>query len=78
MARIILKVPKAAVSMQEGTLVEWFVDDGETVSVGQPLYSIETEKSALEIESPFAGTIKRIGLIGQTYQVGAPIAEITQ
>ena len=64
--------------MQEGTLVEWFVEDGEQVSLGQPLYAIESEKSTLEIECPFEGTFKRLGEIGSTYKVGDPIAEITQ
>jgi len=71
-----LKMPKGAVSMQSGTLVEWFVKDGQAVRVGQPLYAVETEKSTLEIESPFAGTIRLLGEIGATYKVGAPIAEI--
>ena len=78
MAKITLKVPKAAVSMQEGTLVEWFVEDGASVALGQPIYAIETEKTTLEIESPFEGTFKRIGEVGVTYKVGDPIAEITQ
>ena len=78
MGKITLKVPKAAVSMQEGTLVEWFVGDGAQVSLGQPIYAIETEKTTLEIECPFEGTFKRLGEIGMTYQVGDPIAEITQ
>ena len=78
MGKITLKVPKAAVSMQEGTLVEWFVEDGDQVSLGQPIYAVETEKTTLEIECPFEGTFKRLGEIGLTYQVGDPIAEITQ
>lgn len=76
--KITLKVPKAAVSAQEGSLVEWFVDDGQHVTLGQPLYAIEMEKAVLEIECPFAGTITRIGVVGETYKVGDPIAEIVQ
>lgn len=76
MAKMVLKLPKLAVSMQEGTLVEWLVKTGDTVAVGQPLYAIETEKTSTEVESPFAGTITIIGQIGQTYRVGTPIAEI--
>jgi pyruvate/2-oxoglutarate dehydrogenase complex dihydrolipoamide acyltransferase (E2) component len=76
MAKITLKLPKMAVSMQEGTLVEWCVASGDTVAVGQPLYVIETEKTTTEVESPFAGQITTIAVPGETYRVGTPIAEI--
>ena len=78
MGKITLKVPKAAVSMQEGTIVEWFAEDGDHVSLGQTIYAIETEKTTLEIECPFEGTFKRLGETGVTYKVGDPIAEIIQ
>lgn len=78
MARIVLKVPKSAITAQEGQLVEWFVEDGAEVRLGQPIYAIETEKSTLEIECPFEGVIRHIGRVGQTYSVGEPIAEIIQ
>jgi pyruvate/2-oxoglutarate dehydrogenase complex dihydrolipoamide acyltransferase (E2) component len=76
--KITLKVPKSAVSAQAGALVEWFVEDGQHVTLGQPLYAIEMEKSVLEVECPFQGTVTRIGVVGETYKVGDPIAEIVQ
>ena len=71
-----LKLPKMAVSMQEGTLVEWLVNSGDQVAMGQPLYVIETEKSASEVPSPFAGVITTLVEVGECYKVGTPIAEI--
>ncbi|MGQ3178717.1 MAG: lipoyl domain-containing protein [Blastomonas fulva] len=76
MAKITLKVPKGAVSMQNGTIVEWFVSAGDVVSVGQLIYAIETEKTTIEVESPFPGTITPIAEQGQTLPVGAPVATI--
>lgn len=76
MAKMTLKIPKGAVSMQEGTIVEWLVADGDKVSVGQHIYDIETEKSTIEIESPFEGTIKILAPVGETLPVGHPVAEI--
>ncbi len=73
----ILRVPKAAVSMQEGTLIEWLVEDGATVTEGQPIYNLEIEKSAMEIDAPASGTLKQIGAAGETYQVGDTIGEIS-
>ncbi len=77
MAKMTLKLPKLAVSMQHGTLVEWLVESGATVAQGQPIYVLETEKTSTEVQSPFAGTITTVAELGQTYPVGAPIAEIT-
>jgi len=76
MAKMTLKLPKLAVSMQEGTLVEWLVANGDAVALGQSLYVIETEKTSTEVESPFAGTITTLGVAGDVYRVGTPIAEI--
>jgi pyruvate/2-oxoglutarate dehydrogenase complex dihydrolipoamide acyltransferase (E2) component len=71
-----LKLPKMAVSMQEGTLVEWLVKSGDQVAMGQPLYVIETEKTASEVPSPFTGEITTLVKVGESYKVGTPIAEI--
>ncbi|MEO1202006.1 MAG: lipoyl domain-containing protein [Pseudomonadota bacterium] len=75
---ITLKVPKMAVSMKEATIAEWFVEDGDTVRRGQPIYAIETEKTTVDIESPFAGVITRIAEVGGSYGVGEPVARIVQ
>lgn len=71
-----LKVPKGAVSMQEGTIVEWKVANGDAVAVGQAIYDIETEKTTIEVESPFEGVITILEEAGATLPVGHPIAEI--
>lgn len=76
MAKMTLKMPKGAVSMQEGTIVEWKVKDGDQIAVGDHIYDVETEKSTIEIESPFEGTIKILANVGETLPVGHPIAEI--
>jgi pyruvate/2-oxoglutarate dehydrogenase complex dihydrolipoamide acyltransferase (E2) component len=71
-----LKLPKLAVSMQEGTIVEWLVSSGDMVSVGQPLYTVESEKTSMEVESPFAGRITLLAPTGEAMAVGTPVAEI--
>ena len=74
---VTLRIPKAAVSMREGTLVAWLVPDGATVSEGHPLYTLELEKSTMDVESPAAGIIKQIAAAGVTYKVGDVIGEIS-
>lgn len=73
--KITMRVPKSAVSSQEGQLVEWHVEDGQRVSTGDPIYSIEMEKSTLEVPAPFDGVVKHLATVGETYAVGAPICE---
>jgi pyruvate/2-oxoglutarate dehydrogenase complex dihydrolipoamide acyltransferase (E2) component len=70
-------LPKLGFSMNEGTIAEWLVPDGAQVKEGQPLYTIESEKSVEEIESPSSGVIRIIGAVGEVYKVGTVIAEVT-
>ena len=69
-------LPKIGFSMNEATLSEWMAQDGATVSEGQALYAIESEKSTQEVESPASGRLKIIAKIGEVYEVGAVLAEI--
>lgn len=70
-------LPKIGFSMNEGTLAEWLVADGGSVSQGQPLYSLESEKSVQEIEAPASGTLKILKPAGEVYTVGTVLGEIT-
>lgn len=62
--------PKIGFSMEEGVLAEWLVADGAAVKEGDPLYTLESDKSAQEVESPATGTLKISAAIGETYKVG--------
>ena len=68
--------PKIGFSMEEGNLAEWLVADGASVTEGQPLYVLESDKSAQEIESPATGTLKITAAVGETYKVGDVLGEI--
>jgi pyruvate/2-oxoglutarate dehydrogenase complex dihydrolipoamide acyltransferase (E2) component len=71
-----LKIPKLGMAVDEATLSQWLVADGDRVDVETPLYVASTDKVDQEIASPVAGTIRLIGELEQTYPVGTPIAEI--
>lgn len=73
----VLTIPKLQMSTTEGTLAEWLVDDGEVVEEGQPIYSLETDKSVQEIEAPTSGTLTQKAEAGETYPVGTEIGEIS-
>lgn len=70
-------IPKIGFSMNEGELAEWLVEDGAQVTEGQPLYALEADKSTNEVESPATGTLRILGQVGETYEVGTVIAEIS-
>jgi len=71
-----IRIPSIGMSMTEGTLTEWLVEDGATVEKDQLIYCLELDKSVQEIESPAAGVLKQIGVAGETYDVGTLIGEI--
>ena len=70
-------LPKLGFAMNEGVLVEWLAADGATVKEGDPLFSLESDKSVTEIEAPASGTLKIIKDVGETYQVGTVLGEIS-
>ena len=74
--KVTLQLPNLAQSMQNGTSSEWLVADGDTGTEGQPLYVVETEKTAMEVQSPFAGTISELCVTEEELAVGTPIAVI--
>ena len=69
-------LPKIGFSMNEGELVEWLVVDGGQAIEGEPLYSIESDKSTNEVESLATGTLKILKPVGETYEVGTVLAVI--
>ena len=69
-------MPKIGFSMNEGTVAEWLAADGAQVTEGQPLFSLEADKSTNEVDSPATGTLRVIAVIGETYEVGTVLATI--
>jgi len=69
-------LPKLGFSMDKGVLSEWLVANGTTVNEGQPLYSLESDKSVEEIPAPASGILKILMAAGQEYTVGTVLGEI--
>ena len=69
-------LPKLGFSMNEGELVEWLVADGGAVTEGEPLFSLESDKSVNEVEAPASGTLKIIKQPGESYEVGTVLGTI--
>jgi pyruvate dehydrogenase E2 component (dihydrolipoamide acetyltransferase) len=54
-----LTMPKWGLSMTEGTLVRWLVEEGARLEPGMEVCDVETEKIANAIESNVSGTLRR-------------------
>lgn len=69
-------LPKLGFSMTEAQIAEWLVPDGSQVTEGQPLYSLEADKSTNEVEAPASGTLRIIAQVGEIYEVGTVLGTI--
>ena len=69
-------MPKMGDAMEEGTLLEWKKQDGETVALGDVIAEIETDKSNVEIEAEDAGVLHVKAEAGAVLPVGTVIAVI--
>src|SRR5439155_1715099 len=77
MSETLVRMPKLADTLVEGTLGQWLKRVGEAVRSGEPLASIETDKVTTELTSPFAGTLLELLVSeGQTVPIETPIARI--
>jgi pyruvate dehydrogenase E2 component (dihydrolipoamide acetyltransferase) len=52
-------MPKWGLSMAEGTVVSWLVDEGALISVGLPILEVESDKIANAVEAPDPGLLRR-------------------
>ena len=75
MARRAVEIPKVGIVMEAARLVRWLKNVGDTVTVGEPLLELETEKSVVEIEATVSGRLVEILLqADQEAKVGDRIA----
>jgi len=73
-----VKVPTLGESITDATLGAWLKQPGEAVAQDEPIASLETDKVAVEVPSPVAGTMgDQLVKVGDTVAVGAVIANIT-
>ena len=65
-------MPKWGLSMREGTVNAWLVEEGATIEVGMPILDVETDKLASDVEAADAGLLRRrIAQAGEVLPVKA-------
>ena len=71
-------VPDLGEGLEDATIIEWSVAEGDEVELNQTLCTVETHKAQVEIPSPYAGRIVELGgAAGDTLAVGAVLVRIT-
>ncbi len=53
-------MPKLGLTMTEGKVIDWKKKEGEIIKNGEPLFTVETDKVAIDVESPASGTLLKI------------------
>jgi pyruvate/2-oxoglutarate dehydrogenase complex dihydrolipoamide acyltransferase (E2) component len=71
-----IRIPKIGMSASEMTLAEWMFADGDEVALGDVIYTVETDKTTVEVEAQASGVLRVIGLEGTDYPVGALVGTI--
>ena len=53
-------MPRLSLTMKEGTVIQWFKKEGDTVKKGEPLVEVLSEKATYEVEAPASGVLRKI------------------
>jgi len=75
----VFRLPRIAANTAEAVLVEWAAGAGQSFSAGDVLATVETDKALVEITADADGVVSRhLAEVGETVQVGAPIAVLAE
>ncbi|HET7509183.1 MAG TPA: 2-oxo acid dehydrogenase subunit E2, partial [Solirubrobacterales bacterium] len=76
-ATVQITMPEMGESVTEGIVLEWHVAEGDTVSEGDTIVEVSTDKVDAEVPAPMDGVItKLIAQVDDEVPVGAPLAEM--
>lgn len=69
-------LPDLGEGLPEAEIVAWHVKEGDTVTVDQPMVSVETAKAVVDVPSPYSGRIVKFhAQPGDTVETGKPLVE---
>ncbi len=75
----ILRLPALGETMEMGTVVAWLKSEGEAVAVGEGLYEVENEKSAIVVEAMGPGVlVKIVAPVAAEVRVGEAVAVMAE
>ncbi|WP_330164071.1 biotin/lipoyl-containing protein, partial [Xanthomonas translucens] len=69
-------LPDLGEGLPDATIVEWFVKEGDTIQLDEPLVSMETAKAVVEVPSPVSGKVLKLaGAPGDIVVTGSMLAQ---
>ncbi|RJF71804.1 dihydrolipoyllysine-residue acetyltransferase [Deinococcus cavernae] len=72
-----LKLPDVGDNIEKGTVVAVLIDVGDTVSEGQPIIELETDKAVVEVPATASGTVQSVNVqVGDSLPIGGVIATL--
>jgi pyruvate dehydrogenase E2 component (dihydrolipoamide acetyltransferase) len=72
-----INMPSVGQTTDELVIVEWLKHEGDSVTLGESLFSVQTDKAQVEVESIAAGTLlKVLRDAGETVRAGSAVAYI--
>jgi len=75
--RFLLRMPQWGMGIQEGQIKAWLRQEGDAVTVGEPVAEVETAKAVQELVAPASGRLERIIVpAGQVVAVRSELAVI--
>jgi pyruvate dehydrogenase E2 component (dihydrolipoamide acetyltransferase) len=70
------RLPDLGEGLAEAEILQWHVQPGDQVRIDQPMISVETEKSVVEVPVPCNGTVTALhGVVGDIIATGAPLID---
>jgi pyruvate dehydrogenase E2 component (dihydrolipoamide acetyltransferase) len=70
------RLPDLGEGLAEAEILKWHVEPGDHVLADQPMVSVETAKSVVEVPVPYAGTVVKLhGAVGSIIATGAPLID---
>jgi 2-oxoisovalerate dehydrogenase E2 component (dihydrolipoyl transacylase) len=70
----IFKLPDLGEGLHEAEIRKWYVAEGDTVELDQPIVCMETAKAVVDVPAPFSGRVAKLyGKEGDIIATGAPL-----
>ena len=70
-------IPRLGLTMETGRIVEWYKQDGTSVTAGEPLFAIETDKAVQDVPAEATGILHRTpGVASDPLPIGTVIGHI--
>ena len=77
MPEVPIRMPKLSMTMEEGEFNNWLVSVGDTITKGQAVAVVMTDKVEMEVESEVEGTVTRLTASeGDTIPVGGELGYV--